>query len=134
MRIYVNKIENRITFKIKTGYYLELLVKVLMKLLEITKIKTIKNKKGENMPHLQITEVVLVKCNTVNNDYQQESIVLYIFVPNKSFGQLLDVSTKDFIFLKPFDSNFWFIKVWFTDQNSKSLEIKDKINIILVIN
>ena len=106
MRIYVNKIENRITFKIKTGYYLELLVKVLMKLLEITKIKTIKNKKGENMPHLQITEVVLVKCNTVNNDYQQESKVLYIFVPNKSFGQLLDVSTKDFIFLKPFDSNF----------------------------
>ena len=73
-------------------------------------------------------------CNIVNNDYQQDSRVLYTFVPNKSFGQLLDISPKNFIFLKTFDSEFSYIEVWFTDQNSKPLEIEDKINIALVIN
>ena len=86
------------------------------------------------MPHLEITEVVIVHCNIVNNDCQQDSRVLYTFVPNKSFGQLLDISPKNFIFLKTFDSEFSYIEVWFTDQNSKPLEIEDKINIILVIN
>ena len=86
------------------------------------------------MPHLEITEVVLIHCNIVNNDYQQDSRVLYTFVPNKSFGQLLDISPKNFIFLKTFDSEFSYIEVWFTDQNSKPLEIEDKINITLVIN
>ena len=86
------------------------------------------------MPHLEITEVVLVHFNIVNNDYQQDSRVFYTFVPNKSFGQLLDISPKNFIFLKTFDSEFSYIEVWFTDQNSKPLEIEDKINITLVIN
>ena len=86
------------------------------------------------MSHLEITEVVLVHCNIVNNNYQQDSRVLYTFVPNKSFGQLLDISPKKFIFLKTFDSEFSYIEVWFTDQNSKQLEIEDKINITLVIN
>ena len=86
------------------------------------------------MSHLEITEVVLVHCNIVNNNYQQDSRVLYTFVPNKSFGQLLDISPKNFIFLKTFDSEFSYIEVWFTDQNSKQLEIEDKINITLVIN
>ena len=134
IRIYVNKIENRITFKIKTGYYLELLTPETMKLLGSTKSKITKDENGENVPHLEITEVVLVHCNIVNNDYQQDSRVLYTFVPNKSFGQLLDISPKNFIFLKTFDSEFSYIEVWFTDQNSKPLEIKDKINITLVIN
>ena len=89
--IYVNKIENRITFKIKTGYYLELLVSEIMKLLESTKTKITKDKNGENVSHLELTEVVLIHCNIVNNDYQQDSRVLYTFVPNKSFGQLLDI-------------------------------------------
>ena len=132
--IYVNKIENRITFKIKTGYYLELLTPETMKLLGSTKSKITKDENGENVPHLEITEVVLVHCNIVNNDYQQDSRVLYTFVPNKSFGQLLDISPKNFIFLKTFDSEFSYIEVWFTDQNSKPLEIEDKINITLVIN
>ena len=92
------------------------------------------NENGENVPHLEITEVVLIHCNIVNNDYQQDSRVLYTFVPNKSFGQLLDISPKNFIFLKTFDSEFSYIEVWFTDQNSKPLEIEDKINITLVIN
>ena len=77
------------------------------------------------MPHLEITEVVLIYYNIVNNDYQQNSRVLYTFVPNKSFGQLLDISPKNFIFLKTFDSEFSNIEVWFTDQNSKPLEIED---------
>ena len=82
----------------------------------------------------QHTEVVLVHCNIVINDYQQDSRVLFIFFPNKSFGQLLDISPKNYIFLKAFNSEFSYIEVWLTDQNSKPLDIKDKINIILVIN
>ena len=86
------------------------------------------------MPHLEITELVLVHCNIVNNDYQQYSRVLCTFVPNKSFGQLLGISPQKFIFLKSFYSEFSYIEVWFTDQNSKPLEIEDKVNITLVIN
>ena len=85
IQIYVNKIENRITFKIKNGYSLELLTKETMKLLGSTKNKITKDKNGENVPHLEITEVVLVHCNMVNNDYQHDSRVLYTLVPNKSF-------------------------------------------------
>ena len=133
--IYVKKIENRrITFKIRAGYYLEILTSETMKLLGSTKSKITKDKNGEHVTHLEITEVVLIQCNVVNNNYQQDSRVLYKFVPNKSFGQLLDISPKNFIFLKTFNSEFTYIEVWFTDQNSKPLEIEDKINITLVIN
>ena len=68
-----------------------------MKLFGSTKSKVTKNKNGENLPHLEITDVVLVHCNIINNDYQQDSRVLYTFDPNKSFGQLLDISPKNFI-------------------------------------
>ena len=83
IQIYVNKIKNRITFKIKKGYSIELLIKETMKLLGSTKNKITKDKNGENVPHFEITEVVLVHCNMVNNDYQHDSRVLYSFVPNK---------------------------------------------------
>ena len=132
IRIYIKKIKNRITFKIKTGYYLDFVTPEIKKLLGRTKIT--KDENGETVPRLEITEVVLIHCNIVNNDYQQDSRVLYTFVPNKSFGQLLDISPKNFIFLKTFNSEFSYIEVWFTDQNSKPLEIEDKINITLVIN
>ena len=82
VQIYVNKIENRITFKIKDGYTLELLTPETMKLLGSIKNKITEDKNGENAPHLEITEVVLVHCNMVNNDYQQDSRALYTFVPN----------------------------------------------------
>ena len=82
----VNKIENRVTFKIKTGYYLELLMPVTMKLLGITKSKITKDENGENVSRLEITEVVLIHCNIVNNAYQKDSRVLYTFVPNQPFG------------------------------------------------
>ena len=105
-----------------------------MKLLGSTISKKTKDENSENVPHLEITEVVPIHCNIVNKDYQQDSRVLYTFVPNKSFGQLLDISSKNFIFLKTFNSQFSYIEVWFTDQNSKPLGIADKINITLVIN
>ena len=134
IRIYINKIENRVTFKIKTGYYLELLTPETMKLLGSTKSKITKNENGENLLYLEFTEVVLIHCNIVNNSYQQNLRVLYTFVPNKSFGQLLDISSENVIFLKTFDTEFSYIEVWYTDQNSNPLEIEDKINITLVIN
>ena len=133
IQIYINKIENRITFKIKKGYSLELLTKETMKLLGSTKNKITKDKNEENVPHLEITEVVLVHCNMVHNDYQQDSQVLYTFVPNKSFGSLLDISPSNHIFLKTFNSEYDEIVVWFTDQNSKPLEIDDRINLTMVI-
>ena len=129
----MNKIENRIIFKIKTGYYLELLMPEKMKLLESTESKITKGKSGENVPHLEITEVILVHCNIANNDYQQDSRVLYTCFPNKPFDQLLEISATYFIFLKTFNSEFQTIEVWFTDQNSQQLEIEDRINFTLVI-
>ena len=118
--IYVNKIVNRVTFKIKIGYSLELLSPETMKLLGSSENKITKNKNGENVPHLEITEVVLVHCNIVNNDYQQDSTELYTFVPNKPFGSLLKISPANQIFLKTFNSEYEII-VWFTNQNSKPL-------------
>ena len=82
--MYVNRIENRITFKIKSGYYFGLLTPETMKLLGSTESKITKDKNGENVPHLEIVELVLVHCNLVNNDYQQDSRILYTFVPNKN--------------------------------------------------
>ena len=98
IRIYVNKIENRITFKIKTRYYLEILTTDTMELLRSTKSKTTKDENGENMPRLAITEVVLVYCNIVNNNYLEDLRDLYTFILNNSFGQLLDISAKQIIF------------------------------------
>ena len=78
--------------------------------------------------------VLLVHCYIANNDYQQDARVLHTFVVNKSFGQLLDISPKNVMFLKTSDLGFWYFEVWYTDQNSKLLETEDKINIALVIN
>ena len=119
IRIYANKIENRIIFKIKAAFYLELLTPETMKLLKARSL---------TVPHLEITEVVLIHCNIVNNDYQQDSRVLYTFVPNKPFGSLLEISPTNRILLKTFKSELQAIRVWFTDQNSQPLEVEDKIN------
>ena len=77
---------------------LELLTNETMKLLGSTENKTTKDKNGENVLHLEITEVVLVHCNIVNNDYQEDSRVLYMFVPNKPFDNLLEISPTNHIF------------------------------------
>ena len=96
--------------------------------------KITKDKKDENMPYLEIMEIVLVYCNIVKTDYHQDLGVLYTFIPNKLFRQLLDFSPKNFIFFKKSDLEFSYIEVRFTDQNSEPLEVKDKVNINLVIN
>ena len=78
-------------------------------------LKINKLKITQDIPHLEITEIALVHCNIVNNDYQQDSRVLYTFVPNKSFRISLEIFPKNHIFLKTFNSEFQEIKVWFTD-------------------
>ena len=104
-----------------------------MKLLGNTESKITKDKNGENVSHLETTEVVLIHCNVVNNHYQQDSRVLYTYAPNKPFCSLSEISPKNPIFLKTCNSEFQDIRVWATDQNSKPLEIEDRINLTLVI-
>ena len=104
-----------------------------MKLLGSTNSKITKDRNGENVLHLEIVEVVLVHCNLVNNDYLQNSRILYTFVPNRTFGSLLEISPPNHVFLKTFNSEFQEIKIWFTDETSKPLEVEDKINVTLII-
>ena len=105
-----------------------------MNLLGSTKVKITKDKYGENVLHLEITEIVLVYCNIANNNYQEDSRVLHTFIPKKLLGKLLIISPNNFLFLKTSNSVFSYIEVWFTNQNSKLLDIENKINITLIIN
>ena len=104
-----------------------------MKLHRSTENEITKDRNGKNVSHLEITKEVLVYSNIVNNDYQEDSRVLYTFAPNKSFGNLLEISPKICIFLKTFNSEFQETEVWFTNQNSQPLGIEDKINLTLII-
>ena len=133
VQIHVNKIKNRIAFKIKTGYILELLTEKTMQLLGSSKKDTDQNKDGENVPRLETVEVVLVHCNLVNKNYQQASKVLFTFVPNKQFGQLITITPHSPTMLKTTNAEFSFIETWFTDQNNRPLEIEDNVNITLII-
>ena len=133
IKIYSNKIKNRIVFKIKNGYKLELLTPEMMKLLESTKKVVDKDKNGEYVPKLESVELVLVHCNLVKNDYQQASKVLFSFVPNKKFGKLLNISPHVFTMMNTINTEFSSVEVWFTDQSSKPLEIEDNINLTLII-
>ena len=89
IQIYPNKTKNRIIFKIKTGYKLELLTPETMKLLGSAKKEIDKDKNGENIPKLECVKVVLIHCNLVKNDYQHALKVLFTFVPDKKFGQII---------------------------------------------
>ena len=133
IQIYPNKIKNRIVFKIKTGYKLELLSPETMKLLGSTKKDVDKDKDGEDVPKLEFAQVVLVHCNLVNNSYQQTSKVLLTFVPNKQFGQLITILPHLLTILKTTNAEFQSIQLWFTDKNNRPLEIKDSVNITLII-
>ena len=130
IQIYPNKIKNKIVFKIKTGYKLELLSSETMELLGSTKklLITIKN-----VPKLESVEVILVHCNLVKNDYQPTSKVLFTFVPNKKFGQLPNISLYVFTMLNTVNTELSSVEVWFTDQSSKVLEIEDNVNLTLII-
>ena len=133
IQIYPNKIKNRIVFKIKTGYKLELLTPETMKLLGSTKKDADSDKNSENVPKLESVEVVLVHCNLVKNDYQHTSKVLFTFVPNKQFGQLINISPHSLTMMNTVNTEFSFVEVWFTDQASKALEIEDNVNLTLII-
>ena len=124
-----NNIINRIVFKIKTGYKLELLSKETMKLLRSTSSIIDKDKNSDIVPKLENVEVVLVHCNLVNNSYQQHSRV-----PNKKYGQLISISPHSLVFLKTINTEFSEIEIWFTDQNNNVLEIEGNVNISLIIN
>ena len=133
VQIYPNKIKNRIVFKIKTGYKLELLTLETMKLLGSTKKDVDADKNSENVPKLESVEVVLVHCNLVKNDYQHTSKVLFSFVPNKQFGQLINISPHSLTMMNTVNTEFSFLEVWFTDQASITLEIEDNVNLTLII-
>ena len=133
VKIYPNKIKNRIVFKIKTGYKLELLTPETMKLLGSTKKDVDSDKNSENVPKLESVEVVLVHCNLVKNDYQHTSKVLFSFVPNKQFGQLINISPHSLTMMNTVNTEFSSAEVWFMEQASNALDIEDNFNLILII-
>ena len=104
-----------------------------MKLLRSTKKDVDKNKNGENVPKLESVEVVLIHCNLVKNDYQHTSKVLFTFVPNKQFGQSINISPNSLTMMNTVNTEFFSVKVWFTDQTSKALKIEDNVNLTLII-
>ena len=104
-----------------------------MKLLGSAESKITKDKNGENVPHLEVVELAVIHCSLVNNDYQQDSRILFTFVPNKTFGSLLEILPTNHVFLKIFNSKFQEIKIWFTYQTSKPLEVENRINVTLII-
>ena len=119
-------------FKIKTGYKLQLLTNDVMRLLREGPI-TDTNKNGVNVPELEIVESVLVHCNVVQNDYLQNSKLLYTFAPDNAFGQLLSIQPKALIQSKITDSIFDYFEIWFTDQNNNSLQIEDSVSVTSII-
>ena len=133
VQVYPNKIKKGTVFKIKNGYKLELLTFETMKLLGSTKKDVDKDKDGEIVPKLQSLEVVLVHCNLVTNYYQHESKVLFSFVANKQFGQLINISPNSLRMMNTVNTKFSSVEVWFTDQASKALEIEDDVNLTLII-
>ena len=132
IEIYPNKIKNRIVFKIKTGYKLELLSSEAMKLLGSTKKDVDQDKDGQDVSKLEFVEVVLVHCSLVNNNYQQTSKALFTFVPNQQFGQLINISPHSLTMLSTTNAEFSFIEVWFADENSEPLEIEHNVNLTLI--
>ena len=133
IKIYLNKIKNRIAFKIKNGYKLELLTPETMKLLGSKNNVVDKDKNSENAPKVESVEVEFVHCNLVKNDYQHASKLLFSFVPNKQFGQLLNISPHVFTMTNTVNTEFSYVQVWFTYQSIKALEIEDNVNLTLII-
>ena len=104
-----------------------------MKLLGSTKKDVDQDKNGENVPELESIKVVLMHCNVVNNNYYQALKVLFTFVPDKQFGQLITNAPQTLTRSKATNAEFSFIEVWFTDQNNRPLETEDNVNITLII-
>ena len=127
-----NEVKNRIVFKIKTGYKLELLTKETQKILGDGPLID-KNKNSKNVPQLDQVEYVLLHCNLARNEYLQNSKLIYEFGPDKKFGQLISVKPPVFIQCKISGTIFDYIEIWFTGQNNKSLQIEDKVSVTLII-
>ena len=123
-QIYPNKIKNRIVFKIKTGDKLELLSSETMKLLGSTKKDVDQDKDGEDVPKLESVEVVLVHCNLVKNDYQHTSKVLFSFVPNKQFGQLINISPHSLTMMNTVNTEFSYVAFGLQTKLVKHLKLK----------
>ena len=104
-----------------------------MKMLGSTKKDVDQDKDGEDVPKLESAEVVLVHCNLVNSNCQQASKVLFTFVPNKQFGQLIFIAPHLLTMLNTTNTDLSSIEIWFIDQNSKQLEIEDSVNMTLII-
>ena len=129
----MNKIKNKIIFKIKTGYKLELLTEETMQLIGSSKKDIDQNKDGKIAPKLETVEVILVHTDLISNSYRQASKVLLTFVPNKQFGLLITITPNSPIMLKTTNAEFSFIEVSFPDQNNRPFEIEDNENITLTI-
>ena len=121
IHVYIKIINNRLVFKIKDGYKLELQTSETIKLFCSIKIPIDKSKTGENVPSLDVVEVVLVQCNLADNQYQPKSEVLYTFTPKKSYSYLLNLEPSNLVFLKTYNTEFDEIIVTFTDQNGGPL-------------
>ena len=132
IQIYPNKIKNRIAFKIKTGYKLELLTPVTMRLLGITKKDVDADKNSKNVPKLESAEVALVHCNLVKNDYQQTSKVFFSFVPIKQIGHLINISPHSLTMMNTVNTKLSFAEACLTDQVSRAPEIEDNVNLTLI--
>ena len=104
-----------------------------MRLLGNTKKDVDSDKNSENVPKLESAAVFLVHCNSVKNDYQHTSKVLFSFVPNKQFGQLINISQHSLKMMNTVNREFSFVEVWFTDQISEAFEIEDNVNLALII-
>ena len=133
LQIYVNKIKNRIVFKIKTGYKLELLSLETMRQLGKSKKDVDQDKDGEDVSISESVEIALVHRNLVNNNYQQASKVLLTFVPNKQIGQLITIAPHSLAILNTPNTEVSSIEVWFTDSNFKQLKIEVNVNMTLIV-
>ena len=130
--IYPSKIKNRIIFKIKAGYKLQMLTNETMILLGDRPIIDT-NKNGKNIPEFEKVYSVLLHCNVVYNDHLQNTKLLYSFVPHKSLGKLLSDQLQELRRTKTAGSAFDYIEIWFTDQGNNPLQVEDKLNVSLVI-
>ena len=104
-----------------------------MKLLGSGKKDVDKDEDEENVPKLEPVQVVLVHCNLVKNNYQHTSKVLFTFLPNKQIEELINISPHSLTMKNAINTEFSFAEVWFTDQVSKALEIKDNVNLTIII-
>ena len=133
LKIYPNRLVNRIDFKIKSGYKLEALSENTKKLLGLASNIVDTDKNSESAPNIQTVEIGLVHYNLVENHYQSSSKVLFVFVSDKQYGMLINIKPHTLIMLITQHSEFSSLDVWFTGQNGKPLQIEDNINLTLVI-